>query len=125
MRTNRRHRGFVLILAVALIPLFGFAMLLTTSHTAQLSRSLRAVEQQTEYKNLRLSAEAWLAANRQTVLNLEPGESMALPIGDVAAHPTDCTVELTSRDSSGATAIIAFQIEQGQKLILVTHPFSL
>lgn len=125
MQTNRRHRGFVLIIAVVLIPLFGFAMMLTTSHTAQLSRSLRAVEQQLEYKNLRLSAEAWLEVNRQTVLNLEPGESMAVPTGDIAAHPTECTVELTSRDNSGATLNLVFQIEQEQKTISLTHPFSL
>lgn len=65
MRHKRRH-GFILIMAVALIPLFGLAVLLTTAQTAQLSRRLKHTEKQAEQKNQRLSAEA-LKLRRTTV----------------------------------------------------------
>ena len=104
MRQTRRHRGFVLIMAVAMIPLFGLAVLLTTDRTAQLSRSLRMAERRAEQKTLLLSAEAWLRVNGGAVDAIEPGQLIAVPIGDAATPPATCSATVIAREN-GTTVL--------------------
>ena len=104
MRCKRRQRGFILLMAVTMIPLAGLAMLLATGQTRQLSRSLRAAEQRADAKTLRLSAEAWLRVHRETADALKPGEVLALPVGDAVTPPVNCTARRIVRDD-GTTAL--------------------
>lgn len=55
MRHKRQHPGFIIMAAIVLIPLFGLAILLTTSQTAQMSSRVRQVEKRIEQKNQQLS----------------------------------------------------------------------
>jgi Tfp pilus assembly protein PilX len=125
MRQIRRHRGFVLIMVVVLLPLFGAAVLVTTAQTAQLSRSLRAAEQDAAKKTLLLSAEAWLRANRADMHTLEAGMTISVPVADAASCPAGCKAEVTARDSSGVALMLKMTIGEGDKTISFERPFYL
>lgn len=125
MRLLRRDQGFVLILTVVLIPLCGFAILITTAQTAQLSRNLRYAQRRAEQKSLWLSAETWIGHNRDAVLNLEPGQSLDIPIGAIAAWPTDCTLHRTPDDPDKAEFTLTLTIEYTNRTAVINRKTSL
>ena len=100
-------------MAVAMIPLAGLAMLLATGQTGQLSRRLRAAERRADEKTLRLSAAAWLRVHRETAEAMEPGEALALPVGDAVTPPVHCTARRIAQDD-GTTAL-ALTMENQEK----------
>ena len=110
MRKNRQNRGFILILVVALIPLYGLAVVLTTAQTAQLSRNLQTAQRQAEHKNLWLSVETWLDVNRDAALNLEAGDVIAVPVADIAVWPAACTAEMTTDECQDGRAVLSVTV---------------
>lgn len=125
MRQTRRHRGFLLIIAVVLIPLVGLAVLITTAQTAQLSRTLRMAERRAEHKTLLFSAAAWLRANRSTVLALEAGQTIAVPMKDIAPHSTVCIAEVSERRGDSTALVLTLTIEELRTTRTITQRFIL
>jgi len=119
MRCKQRQRGFILLMAVAMIPLFGLAILLTTAQTGQVARRLKRIEWQAEQKNLLLSAEVWLAANRKNVEALETGESIAVPITDVASYPAVCTAGVVAGENGRTVLMLTLTVEQPNRTIVI------
>ena len=119
MRCKQRQRGFVLLMAVAMIPLFGLAILLTTAQTGQLSRQLKRIEWQAEQKNLLLSAEVWLAENRKSAEALKTGESITVPIADVASCPAVCTAGIVAGENGRTVLMLTLTVEQSNRTIVV------
>ena len=120
MRCKQRQRGFVLLMAVAMIPLFGFAVLLTTAQTGQLARRLKHMERQAEKKTLLLSAEAWVEVNRDKVKALGAGESIAVPISDVVSCPAVCTIAGIAGEEGAILWTLTLNIEQPNRAIEIT-----
>lgn len=118
MQRIRRTRGFTLILAVALIPLVGVAVLLATGQTAQLSRSLRTAERRADEKSLLLSAEVWLVVHRAAVRTAPVGETLAVPITDITRRPATCSADIVAHDAEAT--VIRLTVTLGDALQTTT-----
>lgn len=95
---NPRHnqKGFILFIAVAMLPLIGIAMLLMSSSTRMLLGELKLARRQAHERTILASATAWVKQNQDNLVKQHQGYSKELDTSDFDLKHSKCTVTIES-----------------------------
>ncbi len=91
---HTRDKGFILFIAVAVIPLIGIAMLLLASGTKTMVAETAMATEQANERNLTASAVAWVKANQHELVGRQEGFTKQLDITAFNLKHARCTVTL-------------------------------
>jgi hypothetical protein len=97
MKTPRHNRkGFILFIAVAMLPLIGIAMLLMSSSTRMLLGELNLARRQAHERTILASATAWVKQNQDNLVKQPQGYSKELDTSAFDLKNSKCTVTIES-----------------------------
>ncbi|MCD6395223.1 MAG: hypothetical protein J7M40_17195 [Planctomycetes bacterium] len=91
---HTRDKGFILFIAVAVIPLIGIAMLLLASGAKTMVVETAMMTEQANERNLTASAIAWVRANQHELVAQREGFTKQLDITAFDLKHVRCTVTL-------------------------------
>ncbi len=91
---HTRNKGFILFIAVAVIPLIGIAMLLLASGAKTMVAETAMATEQANERNLTASAVAWVKANRNELVAQQEGFTKQLDVAAFDLKHARCTVTL-------------------------------
>lgn len=97
MKTPRHNqKGFILFIAVAMIPLIGIATLLMSSSTRMLVGELKLARRQANERNLLASATAWVKQNQDKLVKEPQGFTKELDTWAFDIKHSKCTITIES-----------------------------
>lgn len=91
---HTRDKGFILFIAVAVIPLIGIAMLLLASGTKTMIAETAMMREQANERNLTASAIAWVKLNKDELAGQREGFTKQLDVTAFDLKHARCTVTL-------------------------------
>ena len=103
---HTRDKGFILFIAVAVIPLIGIAMLLLASGTKTMIAETAMAREQANERNLTASAVAWVKANKDELAGQREGFTKQLDITAFDLKHARCTVTLVKVTKDEAHVMI-------------------
>ncbi len=103
---HKRNKGFILFLAVAIIPLIGIAMLLLASGTKMMIAETAMAKEQANERNLTASAVAWVKANQHELIGRQEGFTKQLDVTAFNLKHARCTVMLVKVTEDEAHVMI-------------------
>ncbi len=103
---HTRDKGFILFIAVAVIPLIGIAMLLLASGTKTMIAETAMMREQANERNLTASAVAWVKANQHELIGRQAGLTKQLDIAAFNLKHARCTVTLVKVTEDEAHVMI-------------------
>lgn len=105
-RHNRNRGGFILFIAVAMIPLIGIAVVLLSSDTRMLLGETNLAKRQAYKRNLIASGDAWVRLNRDELLKEAEGFTKELDVTEFDLKQVRCTVTLERITDDEAEVIV-------------------
>lgn len=125
MPAMNRKNGFILLLAIAMIPLVGVVLAVLAANSKILTLYTRREVLRADAENAALSGLAWVRKNPQEAKSLAPGEPMLLTIADGTARQVRCRIELDRSTAEGAVLYIIghaednrFSVDEERRVIL-------
>ena len=103
---HTRDKGFILFIAVAVIPVIGIAMLLLASGTKTMVAETALMTEQANERNLTASAVAWVKANQHELVGWQEGFTKQLDITAFDLKHACCTVTLVKVTEDEAHVMI-------------------
>ncbi len=103
---HNRDKGFILFIAVAVIPLIGIAMLLLASGAKTMIAETAMMREQANERNLTASAVAWVKANQHELIGRQQGFTKQLDITAFNLKHARCTVTLVKVTKDEAHVMI-------------------
>ena len=103
---HTRNKGFILFIAVAMIPLIGIAMLLLASGAKTMVAETAMAKEQANERNLMASAVAWVKANRNELVGQQQGFTKQLDVAAFDMKHARCTVTLVKVNKDEAHVMI-------------------
>ena len=103
---HTRDKGFVLFIAVAVIPLIGIAMLLLAAGAKTMIAETAMMTEQANERNLTASAVAWVKANQHELVGRQEGFTKQLDITAFNLKHARCTVTLVKVTEDEAHVMI-------------------
>ena len=103
---HNRDKGFILFIAVAVIPLIGIAMLLLASGAKTMIAETAMMREQANERNLTASAVAWVKANQHELIGRQQGFTKQLDITAFNLKHARCTVTLVKLTKDEARVMI-------------------
>ena len=103
---HTRDKGFILFIAVAVIPLIGIAMLLLASGTKTMVAETAMMREQANERNLTASTVAWVKANQHELIGRQAGFTRQLDITAFNLKHARCTVTLVKLTKDEAYVMI-------------------
>ncbi len=103
---HTRDKGFILFIAVAVIPLIGIAMLLLASGTKTMIAETAMMREQANERNLTASAVAWVKANQHELVGRQEGFTKQLDVAAFNLKHARCTVTLVKVTEDEAHVMI-------------------
>ena len=103
---HTRDKGFILFIAVAVIPLIGIAMLLLASGAKTMIAETAMMREQANERNLTASAVAWVKANQHELIGRQQGFTKQLDITAFNLKHARCTVTLVKLTKDEAHVMI-------------------
>ena len=103
---HTRDKGFILFIAVAMIPLIGIAMLLLASGTKTMIAETAMMREQANERNLTTSAVAWVKANQHELIGRQEGFTKQLDVTAFNLKHARCTVTLVKVTEDEAHVMI-------------------
>ncbi|MBE0534964.1 MAG: hypothetical protein IH624_04780 [Phycisphaerae bacterium] len=94
MKTRPNEKGFILFLAVAMIPLIGVAMLLLTGGVGIMAGEEKLTRRQACREDLLASGRAWADHNRNRLAASETGIAVPLDVTEFGLKHAMCSVTL-------------------------------
>jgi hypothetical protein len=94
LKTRRNEKGFILFLAVAMIPLAGVALLLLSGGTRMMADEERSTRRQTAREDLFASTAAWASHNRNHLAAALVGVAQPLDLTEFGLKYAACSVTL-------------------------------
>ena len=91
---HTRNKGFILFIAVAMIPVIGIAMLLLASDTKTMVVETAIAREQANERNLTASWVAWVKANQHELAGRQEGFTKELDVSAFNLKHARCTVTL-------------------------------
>ncbi len=114
---HSRDKGFILFIAVAMIPVIGIAMLLLASDTKTMVAETAMMREQAHERNLTASAVAWVKANKDELAGWQEGFTKQLDITAFNLKHARCTVTLVKLTKDEAHVMIeAVHSQDGRPL---------
>ncbi len=104
--SHTRNKGFILFIAVAVIPLIGIAMLLLASGTKMMIAETAMMREQANERNLTASAVAWVKANQRELVGRQEGFTKELDVTGFDLKHARCTVTLVKVTKDEAYVMI-------------------
>ncbi len=93
---HSRDKGFILFIAVAMIPVIGIAMLLLASSTKMMIAETAMMREQANERNLTASAVAWVKSNQHELAGWQEGFTKELDVSAFNLKHARCTVTLVN-----------------------------
>jgi len=115
VRNKRKQSGFILLFAIALIPLVGIGILVATQHSRYLIQETRYRALQAEARNIVCSAEAWIDLHPEQIRSAPPGQVLEPDLSGLEIARGSCRVELLSATPSARTIEITAVSKSGTK----------
>ncbi len=103
---HTRDKGFILFIAVAVIPLIGIAMLLLASGAKTMVAETAMAKEQANERNLTASAVAWVKANRHELVAQQEGFTKQLDVAAFDLKHARCTVTIVTVTEDEAHVMI-------------------
>ncbi len=103
---HNRNKGFILFIAVAMIPVIGIAMLLLASGTKTMVAETALMREQANERNLTASAVAWVKANQHELVGRQEGFTKELDVTAFSLKHARCTVTLVKLTKDEAHVMI-------------------
>ena len=103
---HTRDKGFILFIAVAVIPLIGIAMLLLASDTKTMIAETALMREEANERNLTASTIAWVKANQQELVAQQEGYTKQLDVAAFDLKHARCTVTLAKVTNDEAHVMI-------------------
>ena len=103
---HTRNKGFILYIAVAVIPLIGIAMLLLASGAKTMVAETALVTEQANERNLTASAVAWVKTNQHELVGWQEGFTKQLDVTAFDLKHAQCTVTLVKVSEDEAHVMI-------------------
>ncbi len=103
---HNRDKGFILFIAVAVIPLIGIAMLLLASGAKTMVAETAMATEQANERNLTASAVAWVKANQHELIGRRQGFTKQLDVAAFNLKHARCTVTLVKLTKDEAHVMI-------------------
>ncbi len=103
---HTRNKGFILFIAVAVIPLIGIAMLLLASGTKTMVAETALMTEQANERNLTASAVAWVKANQHELVGRQEGFTKQLNVTAFDLKHARCAVTLVKVTEDEAHVMI-------------------
>lgn len=103
---HSRDKGFILFIAVAMIPVIGIAMLLLASDTKTMVAETAIAREQANERNLTASAVAWVKANQHEPAVRQEGFTKQLDITAFNLKHARCTITLVKLTKDEAHVMI-------------------
>ena len=103
---HTRNKGFILFIAVAMIPVIGIAMLLLASGTKTMVAETAMMREQAHERNLTASAVAWVKANKDELAGRQEGFTKQLDVSAFDLKHARCTVTLVKLTKDEAHVMI-------------------
>lgn len=115
MNRPRKQSGFVLLAAVAVIPLVGIGITLIYRYACFLSEQTSYRMLQTEARNLALSAQAWARLHQADLLAAAPQRTWTLPAHLGPNRQAECSLTRLADEKDGAPLLIRAVVRSGKK----------
>jgi hypothetical protein len=115
MKNKRKQSGFILIVAVSLIPLVAVGIWVLTRNTHYLIRETQTQRLQTEARNIVCSAQAWADLNKDQILSAPQEQTWTLDPEPLQIPRGSCRLSILSRSPDGCTLQIAAVAQSGDK----------
>ena len=103
---HKRNKGFILFIAVAVIPLIGIAMLFLASDAKTMVAETAMAKEQANERNLTTSAVAWVKANRHELVGRQKGFTKQLDFAAFDLKHARCTITLVKVTEDEAHVMI-------------------
>ncbi len=103
---HTRNKGFILFIAVAMIPVIGIAMLLLASGTKTMVAETAMMREQAHERNLTASAVAWVKSNKDELAGRQEGFTKQLDVSAFDLKHARCTVTLVKLTKDEAHVMI-------------------
>ncbi len=103
----RARKGYTLILAIVLVGAIGVTLALMGRHFVMTTRSVSHAELEARAAQLLASGRAWVAAHREECESLAAGESLDLPVRDLAPGCSLTSLTITRHADEPALVVTA------------------
>ena len=114
LKTRRNEKGFILFLAVVMIPLAGVALLLLSGGTRMMADEERVTRRQTAREDLFASTAAWASHNRNSLAAAPVGVAQPLDLTEFGLKYAACSVTL-DRVAEGEIHLTILVVDEHKK----------
>ncbi len=113
MKNKRKQSGFILIVAVSMIPLVAIGIWVLTRHAHYLVRETQTKQLQTQARNIACSAQAWAGLNKNQILDAPQEQTWTLDTQPLQIPHAACRISVLSRSPDGCTLEIDAFVQSG------------
>lgn len=115
MNNKRRQSGFILIVAVSMIPLVAVGIWVLTRHSGYLIRETQTQTLRAQAVNIACSARAWADLHKTQLLTAPPEQTFRPDLSGLQIRRGSCRINILSRSASECTLEITAVAQSGTK----------